>query len=76
LFARLATDATDELTAMQIPKRLYSLEELRLNNLRPEEFLSPEDKTLNSVRTILQVQGLATYNLLLLQIVCYEFGAN
>ena len=41
--------------AMQIPKRLYTLEELRLNNLRPEEFLSPEDSTLNTVRTILQV---------------------
>ena len=41
--------------AMQIPKRLYTLEELRLNNLRPEEFLSPEDSTLNTVRTTLQV---------------------
>ena len=41
---------------MQIPKRLYTLEELRLNNLKPEEFLSPEDSTLNTVRTILQVR--------------------
>lgn len=45
--------------AQQIPKRLYSLEELRLNNLKPEEFLSPDDTTLNSVRTILQAAGLA-----------------
>ncbi|KAL0052535.1 hypothetical protein WJX82_003532 [Trebouxia sp. C0006] len=45
--------------AQQIPKRLYTLEELRLNNLRPEEFLSPEDSTLNTVRTILQAGGLA-----------------
>ena len=41
---------------VQIPKRLYTLEELRLNNLKPEEFLSPEDSTLNTVRTILQVR--------------------
>ena len=41
---------------LQIPKRLYTLEELRLNNVRPEEFLSPEDSTLNNVRTILQVR--------------------
>ena len=41
---------------MQVPKRLYTLEELRLNDVRPEEFLSPEDSTLNTVRTILQVK--------------------
>ncbi len=50
-----AVKALDPNVAMQIPKRLYTLEELRLNNLRPEEFLSPEDSTLNTVRTILQV---------------------
>ncbi len=50
-----AVKAVDPYVAMQIPKRLYTLEELRLNNLRPEEFLSPEDSTLNTVRTILQV---------------------
>ena len=44
------------LLAMQVPKRLYTLEELRLNDVRPEEFLSPEDSTLNTVRTVLQVK--------------------
>ena len=43
--------------AMQVPKRLYTLEELRLNDVRPEEFLSPEDSTLNTVRTVLQVKS-------------------
>jgi len=40
---------------MQVPKRAYTLEELRLNKIEPEKFLSPEDKTLNQIRTILQV---------------------
>ena len=44
------------LAALQVPKRLYTLEELRLNDVRPEEFLSPEDSTLNTVRTVLQVK--------------------
>ena len=44
-------------TCWQVPKRIYSLEELRLNNVKPEEFLSPEDSTLNNVRTILQVKS-------------------
>ena len=43
----------------QIPKRLYTLEELRLNDVRPEEFLSPEDSTLNTVRTVLQVRSMS-----------------
>ena len=49
----------------QIPKRLYTLEELRLNDVRPEEFLSPEDSTLNTVRTVLQVRftGLCSVSL-------------
>ncbi len=55
LLQLFAVKAIDPCLAMQIPKRLYTLEELRLNNLRPEEFLSPEDSTLNTVRTILQV---------------------
>lgn len=41
---------------MQVPKRIYTLEELRLNDVKPEEFLSPEDSTLNNVRTVLQVR--------------------
>lgn len=40
---------------LQVPKRAYTLEELRLNKIEPIKFLAPEDKTLNRVRTILQV---------------------
>lgn len=58
LLRRFFAKAVYPCVAMQIPKRLYTLEELRLNNLRPEEFLSPEDSTLNTVRTILQVMCL------------------
>lgn len=39
----------------QVPKRIYSLEELRLNKIEAERFLSPADETLNTVRTVLQV---------------------
>ncbi|EIE21662.1 hypothetical protein COCSUDRAFT_33740 [Coccomyxa subellipsoidea C-169] len=42
----------------QIPKRIYSLEELRLNKIEAEKFLSPKDDTLGTVRTILQGGGL------------------
>ncbi len=40
---------------VQVPKRIYTLEELRLNKIEAEKFLSPADETLNTVRTILQV---------------------
>ena len=39
----------------QVPKRIYTLEELRLNKIEAERFLSPADETLNTVRTVLQV---------------------
>uniref|UniRef100_A0A061RPP9 Stress regulated protein n=1 Tax=Tetraselmis sp. GSL018 TaxID=582737 RepID=A0A061RPP9_9CHLO len=35
--------------ARQVPKKSYSLEELRINKIRPERLLSPEDKTLNKI---------------------------
>jgi hypothetical protein len=38
----------------QVPKRSYTLEELRLNKIEPKNFLSPEDSTLNGIRNILQ----------------------
>jgi hypothetical protein len=38
----------------QVPKRSYTLEELRLNKIEPRNFLSPEDSTLNGIRNILQ----------------------
>ncbi len=44
------------MAALQIPKRIYSLEELRLNKIEAEKFLSPKDDTLGTVRTILQVR--------------------
>jgi hypothetical protein len=40
----------------QVPKRIYSLEELRLNRIDPQALLSPEDTTLNGVRTTLQAR--------------------
>ena len=38
-----------------MPKRIYTLEELRLNKIEAEKLLSPADETLNTVRTVLQV---------------------
>lgn len=45
--------------AQQVPKRAYTLEELRLNKIEPQQYLSPVDETLNSVRTGLQVPCMA-----------------
>jgi hypothetical protein len=39
----------------QVPKRIYTLEELRLNKIEPEKLLSPQDNTLGNVRNVLQV---------------------
>ena len=43
----------------QVPKRSYTLEELRLNKIQAEQLLSPTDETLSGVRTGLQAAGLA-----------------
>ncbi|KAI3436155.1 hypothetical protein D9Q98_002212 [Chlorella vulgaris] len=40
--------------AAQVPKRTYSLEELRLNKIQPEQLLAPKDSTLSGVRNVLQ----------------------
>ena len=40
--------------SVQIPKRLYSLEELRLNNIDATKFLSPSDDRLARIRTYCQ----------------------
>lgn len=40
--------------ANQIPKRAYSLEELRLNKIEPSQFLAPTDSTLGGVRSVMQ----------------------
>lgn len=42
---------------MQIPKRIYTLEEMRLNKVEPTALLSPTDDTLNGVRTVLQASA-------------------
>ena len=46
-------------TTQQVPKRKYTLEELRLNKIEPKNFLSPNDTSLNSIRTILQASYFA-----------------
>lgn len=43
----------------QVPKRTYTLDELRLNKIEPAKYLSPEDNTLNGVRNIMQGAALA-----------------
>jgi hypothetical protein len=45
--------------AQQVPKRAYTIEELRLNKIETREFLAPEDATLNGVRNLLQASFLA-----------------
>lgn len=40
-----------------MPKRAYTLEELRLNKIQTEKFLAPKDTTLSSVRNIVQVRA-------------------
>lgn len=45
-------------TARQVPKRAYTLEELRLNKIDTSKFLAPTDKSLNQVRTTLQMSYL------------------
>ncbi|KAL3675031.1 hypothetical protein R1sor_024979 [Riccia sorocarpa] len=41
--------------AQLVPQRAYTLEELRLNKIEAEKFLSPVDKTLGSVRGNIQL---------------------
>ena len=43
----------------EIPKRLYTIEELRLNRIDTTALLSPEDSTLDGVQTQLQIALLA-----------------
>ncbi|KAK9840372.1 hypothetical protein WJX74_008554 [Apatococcus lobatus] len=47
--------------ARQTPKRIYSLDELRLNKIEPEKLLSPQDTTIDSVRRTLQVVALVAF---------------
>nr|GLL37247.1 uncharacterized protein LOC109180941 [Ipomoea trifida] len=54
--------------ALQIPQRLYSLEELRLNGIETVSLLSPVDATLGSIERNLQIAalsgGVAAWNVL------------
>ncbi|KAF8056002.1 hypothetical protein HT031_006523 [Scenedesmus sp. PABB004] len=38
----------------QVPKRIYTIEELRLNRIEPAKLLSPTDESLNAVRNAAQ----------------------
>lgn len=42
-------------TVQQLPKRIYTIDELRLNKIEPERLLSPRDDSLAAVRTTAQV---------------------
>ncbi|BBN14570.1 hypothetical protein MPTK1_6g12720 [Marchantia polymorpha subsp. ruderalis] len=54
--------------AQLVPQRAYTLEELRLNKIEAEKFLSPVDSTLGSIRGNLQVAavllGVTTWRVL------------
>lgn len=43
--------------AQQVPKRMYTVEELRLNKIDASKLLSPTDTSLNEVRTTSQLAG-------------------
>ncbi|KAI8475990.1 MAG: hypothetical protein J3K34DRAFT_4351 [Monoraphidium minutum] len=43
----------------QLPKQLYTIEELRLNKVEPEKLLAPNDETLARVRNITQAAAAA-----------------
>ena len=45
--------------ASEVPKRLYTIEELRWNRIETTELLAPSDGTLNTVQTQLQIGLLA-----------------
>ncbi|XP_074311531.1 uncharacterized protein LOC141647297 [Silene latifolia] len=54
--------------ARQVPQRLYTLDELKLNGIEASSLLSPVDSTLGSIERILQISaglgGLAAWNVL------------
>ncbi|XP_057818604.1 uncharacterized protein LOC131031496 isoform X2 [Cryptomeria japonica] len=47
--------------ASQVPQRLYTLEELRLNKIDTRSLLSPVDTTLGAVRRNIQITAIAGY---------------
>ncbi|MEW5303011.1 MAG: hypothetical protein WDW36_005744 [Sanguina aurantia] len=50
--------------AQQVPKRLYTIEELRLNQISTERLLSPEDKSLDFVRKLAQFAAVSGVSVL------------
>lgn len=44
--------------ARQVPQRIYSLEELKLNGIDASSFLAPVDTTLDSIERSLQIAGI------------------
>ena len=66
---------------MQVPQRLYTLDELKLNGIQTSSLLSPVDATLGSIERNLQLAaalgGLAVWNVLRLspqQILYFSLG--
>lgn len=59
IVARLKEEGTLKAfgAAQQVPKRIYTLEELRLNQIEASKLLAPKDNTLNSVRNVAQVMS-------------------
>eukprot|EP00798_Chlamydomonas_sp_ICE-L_P017091 gene17091-23387_t len=47
--------------ARQLPKRVYTLDELRMNNISPEMLLSPKDYSLNCTRNVAQAAAAAGF---------------
>jgi len=45
--------------ARGVPKRIYTLEEMRLNKVEPTALLSPTDETINGIKSIAQGSALA-----------------
>lgn len=66
---------------MQVPQRLYSLDELKLNGIDTSCFLSPVDATLGSIERNLQISAVlggisawSAFDLTQLQILFFSVG--
>lgn len=58
----------ESMSMMQVPQRLYTLDELKLNGIEASSLLSPVDATLGSIERNLQLAaalgGLSAWNVL------------
>lgn len=59
---QVVRDGVGTLTLVQVPKRIYTLEEMRLNKVEPTALLSPTDETINGIKSIAQVRAFLQYN--------------